>query len=92
MMKDKSPVNIVVPVYNEAEELASSVERLDDFLADSFPYDYRITIADNASVDETPRIAKELADDFIVMDRGQVVMQGDRASMDEKDVRARISV
>ena len=36
--------------------------------------------------------AKELADDFIVMDRGQVVMQGDRASMDEKDVRARISV
>ncbi len=36
--------------------------------------------------------AKELADDFVVMDRGQVVMAGDRASMNEKDVRNRISV
>jgi len=36
--------------------------------------------------------AKELADDFIVMDRGQVVMEGDRASMNEKDVRQKISV
>ena len=36
--------------------------------------------------------ARELADDFIVMDRGQVVMEGDRASMNEKDVRQKISV
>jgi len=36
--------------------------------------------------------AKELADDFIVMDRGAVVMEGDRASMNEKDVRQKISV
>src|SRR5664279_1089364 len=36
--------------------------------------------------------AKDLADDFIVMDRGQVVIAGDRASMNEKDVRQRISV
>ena len=36
--------------------------------------------------------AKELADDFIVMDRGAVVMAGDRASMNEKDVRQKISV
>ena len=36
--------------------------------------------------------AKELADDFIVMDRGSVVMEGDRASMNEKDVRQKISV
>ena len=36
--------------------------------------------------------ARELADDFIVMDRGAVVMAGDRASMNEQDVRARISV
>jgi urea transport system ATP-binding protein len=36
--------------------------------------------------------AKELADDFIVMDRGQVVISGDRASMVESDVRQRISV
>ena len=36
--------------------------------------------------------ARELADEFIVMDRGAVVMAGDRASMNEQDVRARISV
>ncbi len=36
--------------------------------------------------------ARELADDFVVMDRGQIVMSGDRDSMDEKAVRARISV
>ncbi len=36
--------------------------------------------------------ARELADDFIVMDRGSVVMAGDRESMVEKDVRQRLSV
>ena len=36
--------------------------------------------------------ARELADDFIVMDRGAVVMSGTRASMVEADVRKRLSV
>lgn len=36
--------------------------------------------------------ARDLADDFIVMDRGMVVMSGDKASMREEDVRARMSV
>lgn len=36
--------------------------------------------------------ARDLADDFIVMDRGAVVMAGDKASMREDEVRARMSV
>ncbi|MBV1700805.1 MAG: urea ABC transporter ATP-binding subunit UrtE [Hyphomicrobiales bacterium] len=36
--------------------------------------------------------AKELADDFVVMDRGAVVMGGDKAGMVEADVRKRLSV
>ena len=36
--------------------------------------------------------AKELADDFIVMERGQVVMSGTRETMNADEVRARISV
>ncbi len=36
--------------------------------------------------------AQELADDWIVMDRGVVVMSGDRASMNADEVRARMSV
>ena len=36
--------------------------------------------------------ARDLADDFVVMDRGAVVLSGDKASMSEEDVRARMSV
>ena len=36
--------------------------------------------------------ARDLADDFIVMDRGVVVMSGDKASMNADEVRARMSV
>lgn len=54
-------VEFVIPVYNEAADLAVSVRRLDDTLAESFPYRYQITIADNASTDATLAIARELA-------------------------------
>ncbi len=54
-------VDVVVPVYNEAEDLTASVLRLDDYLARSFPYEYRIVIADNASTDGTWPIAQRLA-------------------------------
>ncbi|GLS19586.1 ABC transporter ATP-binding protein [Labrys miyagiensis] len=36
--------------------------------------------------------ARELADDFYVMDRGEVVMSGTRESMVEREVRKRMSV
>ncbi|MBS1167243.1 MAG: livF 2 [Proteobacteria bacterium] len=36
--------------------------------------------------------AKDLADDFVVMERGGVVMAGSRDSMDEEAVRGRIAV
>jgi len=54
-------VEIVVPVHNEAAGLASSVRRLHRFLSDGFPFSWRIVIADNASVDATPEIARRLA-------------------------------
>lgn len=54
-------VDIVVPVYNEQAALAASIRRLHRYLAEALPFAARITIADNASVDETPRIAAELA-------------------------------
>ncbi len=55
-------LDVVVPVYNEQAALESSIRRLHSYLDQHFPYSVRITIADNASVDETPRIAAELAD------------------------------
>jgi putative flippase GtrA len=54
-------LDMVVPVYNEQAALADSVRRLHRHLAEHFPFRARITIADNASVDATPRIAAELA-------------------------------
>ncbi|GAB7068998.1 bifunctional glycosyltransferase family 2/GtrA family protein [Mycobacterium hodleri] len=57
-------LDVVIPVYNEQAALADSVHRLHRYLSESFPYPVRITIADNASVDDTPRIAAELAEEL----------------------------
>lgn len=54
-------LDVVVPVYNEQAALAHSVRRLHRYLQENFALPTRITIADNASVDATPRIAAELA-------------------------------
>ncbi len=54
-------VDIVVPVYNEQAALAMSVHRLHHFLEQEFPLSWRITIADNASTDDTWSIAERLA-------------------------------
>ncbi|MDT5397136.1 MAG: hypothetical protein QOK33_367 [Mycobacterium sp.] len=54
-------LDVVVPVYNEQVALADSIHRLHRHLREDFPYPVRITIADNASIDDTPFIAAELA-------------------------------
>ncbi len=55
-------VDIVIRVYNEQADLDTCVRRLHEYLRTTFPYTYRITIADNASTDATPAIAAGLAD------------------------------
>src|SRR3954453_4689087 len=57
-------VEIVVPVYNEQAALTESIRRLHSHLDAEFPFDWRIVIADNASTDSTPLIARALADDL----------------------------
>jgi len=54
-------VEIVVPVFNEQNDLERSVRRLHDYLRDEFPFTATITIADNASTDRTWQIASDLA-------------------------------
>ncbi|MFJ3663548.1 glycosyltransferase [Streptomyces sp. NPDC090119] len=54
-------LDVVVPVYNEEKDLRRCVLRLREHLARTFPYAFRVTIADNASTDGTPLIAAELA-------------------------------
>jgi putative flippase GtrA len=55
-------LDVVVPVYNEQAALAESVRRLHRHLSTEFPFPFRITIADNASVDATPEVAAGLAE------------------------------
>jgi putative flippase GtrA len=54
-------VEIVIPVYNEQADLEACVRRLHRYLAARFPLSWVITIADNASRDQTWGIACRLA-------------------------------
>ena len=54
-------VEIVVPVHNEEHVLEASIRRLHGYLAASFPFPFRVTIADNASADATWPLAVRLA-------------------------------
>jgi putative flippase GtrA len=54
-------LEIVVPVHDEEAALALSVRRLHRFLSTEFPFTWRIVIADNASTDATPAVARDLA-------------------------------
>jgi Glycosyl transferase family 2 len=57
-------VDVVVPVHNEQGILPASIRRLHEYLSAELPLDWRIVIADNASTDETLRIAMALAADL----------------------------
>ncbi len=55
-----SVLDVVIPVYNEEAQLAGSVERVLEHLH-TMPWTFRITIADNASTDQTALIARRLS-------------------------------
>jgi glycosyltransferase involved in cell wall biosynthesis len=57
-------VDLVLPVYNEEHVLEAAVRRLHAYLRRSFPFSFRITVADNASTDATLAVAKRLADEI----------------------------
>jgi glycosyltransferase involved in cell wall biosynthesis len=58
----KKTVEITIPVYNEENELEANINKLADFCEKSLQeYDWKITIADNASSDNTPIIAANLS-------------------------------
>ena len=53
-------LDVVIPVYNEEAQLAASVERVLEHLR-TMPWSFRITVADNASTDQTALIARRLS-------------------------------
>lgn len=61
----KLRVDLVIPMYNEEEQIEWSVTTLRDFaLQNLMEYNWRIVVADNASKDKTLEIAKKLSDQY----------------------------
>ena len=60
--------DIVIPVYNESEALAKSIDTLHQYLSENpdnhVPFSWNIVIADNASTDETWDIAQRLCSEY----------------------------
>jgi hypothetical protein len=54
-------VEIVVPVYNEAHQLAERIGTLRTFLNESLPFSALVTVVDNGSTDGTALVAQRLA-------------------------------
>jgi putative flippase GtrA len=55
-------VDVVVPVYNEERALPGCLRVLRSYLEDQFPFEWTITVVDNASTDEVLRVAEEFAE------------------------------
>lgn len=53
-------LDVVIPVHDEQHTVAACVRRLHAHLTATFPYPFRITIADNASTDDTSVVAADL--------------------------------
>ncbi|MEC9308734.1 MAG: glycosyltransferase [Chloroflexota bacterium] len=56
-------VTIVIPVYNEEIDLPDCISQLVEVTRSNKLYEWRIVIADNASVDSTRKVAESLARD-----------------------------
>ena len=61
LQRVRPDVEIVVPVFNEAAQLADRVTALRRFLDVSFPFRALVTVVDNASTDDTYVVASQLA-------------------------------
>ncbi|MCK6445652.1 MAG: glycosyltransferase family 2 protein [Planctomycetes bacterium] len=53
-------VDLIIPVLNEVKALEKSVETVRAFLGKTFPYRWRVTIADNGSTDGTRDVGEML--------------------------------
>jgi hypothetical protein len=69
-------LDVVIPVHNEETDLEPCVRRLHSYLTRQFPYAFRITVADNASVDRTPEVAARLAAEVAEVEVVTLVAKG----------------
>ncbi len=69
-------VEVVVPVFNEARTVESSVRRLVDYVSEHLPFATTVTVADNASDDATPEIVERIALDLDTVNYVRIETKG----------------
>jgi glycosyltransferase involved in cell wall biosynthesis len=69
-------LDIVIPVHNEERDLPVCVHRLHDYVGANVPYSTRITLADNASTDDTLAVAYSLAEKLADVDVVHIEAKG----------------
>jgi len=57
-------VDVIIPVYNEEKILPRSIGSLVAFLREHVDVPWRVLITDNASVDRTPEVARQLTEEY----------------------------
>ncbi len=74
-------LEIVIPAYNEERGLPHCVHRLHEYVCTSVPYSTRITVADNASTDDTLGVAHRLADELADVEVIHIDVKGRGAAL-----------
>ncbi len=74
-------LDIVIPVHNEERTLARCVRRLHGYVVSDVPYSARITVADNASTDDTLTVAHALAEELPDVDVIHIDAKGRGAAL-----------
>lgn len=69
-------INIIFPVLNERLRLEKGIRTTVDYLQSIGVEAYRITIVDNGSTDETPRIAEKLCREYEKVFYEQIAVKG----------------
>lgn len=64
MSREELSIHLLFPVLNERLRLQNGIERTMEYLKENVSIPYRLTILDNGSEDETPRIGKALAEKY----------------------------
>jgi glycosyltransferase involved in cell wall biosynthesis len=69
-------VDVIIPVYNEEVVLPQSISTLVSFLRQNVDLAYRVLITDNASVDGTERVARQLVDEYPEVEYRRIPRKG----------------
>lgn len=64
MNQKEISINLLFPVLNERLRLRNGIEKSMEYLQENVSIPYRLTILDNGSEDETPKIGMELAEKY----------------------------